>query len=395
MLAAPTNFEAYITEFGISYSKIQGDSKEILESEQGRKWLSSGNAKQFMKMVDTISHDMRHELNHDIAKACENADAIISHSLTLNRALIMSERYGIPLMVGYLFPVFPSTREFAQLYVTPKNIPFLNKLTHRLFSRIYEKGKYPDYSEWRSELGLPIDKGGILKKLIALKIPILHAYSPSLVPKPKDWSAQNINTGDWRISDSRKKLDVPTRTNAELEKWLDEGEAPIYFGFGSLPVLDPEGMIKMALEIAQELKCRAIIGAGWSGMDAIKKELPEYAYLVHLVDHEWLFPRCRSIVHHGGAGTTHTSLRAGVPIVICSTFADQPFWGEKVTKMGVGRYIPFKELTKNKLKELLKRIDDDKVKNRAATLGSKMRQEDGVDTAVQAIDQYLTTASHQ
>jgi UDP:flavonoid glycosyltransferase YjiC (YdhE family) len=63
--------------------------------------------------------------------------------------------------------------------------------------------------------------------------------------------------------------------------------------------------------------------------------------------------------------------------------------------MGVGRYIPFKELTKDKLKELLKRIDDDKVKNRAATLGSKMRQEDGVDTAVQAIDQYLTTASHQ
>jgi sterol 3beta-glucosyltransferase len=43
-----------------------------------------------------------------------------------------------------------------------------------------------------------------------------------------------------------------------------------------------------------------------------------------------------AIVHHGGVGTTHTGLRAGIPTVVVPFFTDQPFWARRVAALGVG-----------------------------------------------------------
>jgi UDP:flavonoid glycosyltransferase YjiC (YdhE family) len=37
----------------------------------------------------------------------------------------------------------------------------------------------------------------------------------------------------------------------------------------------------------------------------------------------------RATVHHGGAGTTAASLRAGIPSIVCPFFGDQPFWARR------------------------------------------------------------------
>ncbi len=96
-------------------------------------------------------------------------------------------------------------------------------------------------------------------------------------------------------------------------------------------------------------------------------------------DHAALFARCEAAVHHGGAGTTHGSLRAGLPTLICSVFADQPFWGHRVAKLDVGTTFPFQKLEESRLLAGLKHLRRDDVRERAQKLGAALRQERGLE----------------
>jgi sterol 3beta-glucosyltransferase len=102
-----------------------------------------------------------------------------------------------------------------------------------------------------------------------------------------------------------------------------------------------------------------------------------------------------AVVHHGGAGTTAAGLRAGKPTVVCPYFHDQPFWGKVVHDLGAGpRPIPQRELTADRLAEAIQAATaDEGVRQRAAALGEKIRAEDGVARAVEAIGVYLAKAA--
>jgi UDP:flavonoid glycosyltransferase YjiC (YdhE family) len=120
--------------------------------------------------------------------------------------------------------------------------------------------------------------------------------------------------------------------------------------------------------------------------------LPPNIFLLDAAPHGWLFPRMRAVVHHGGAGTTAESLRAGVPTVIVPHIADQPFWGSRVTALGVGpQPIPRKKLTVENLASAILRAGSDSVmRERAARLGAKIRAEDGISRAMAVIEEFLT-----
>jgi sterol 3beta-glucosyltransferase len=62
---------------------------------------------------------------------------------------------------------------------------------------------------------------------------------------------------------------------------------------------------------------------------------PPECYIVEKIPHDWLFPRIDAALHHGGAGTTGASLRAGIPTIIKPWFGDQFFWGARIQKLGV------------------------------------------------------------
>jgi UDP:flavonoid glycosyltransferase YjiC (YdhE family) len=105
------------------------------------------------------------------------------------------------------------------------------------------------------------------------------------------------------------------------------------------------------------------------------------------VPHEWLLPRCRMVIHHGGAGTTSAGLRAGIPNVVVPFTADQPFWGRRVHALGAGpRPIPVKSLSVEKLSEAIAEADGDLIRDRAQALGQEIRGEDGVRRAVELLE---------
>ncbi len=161
----------------------------------------------------------------------------------------------------------------------------------------------------------------------------LQAFSRALVPTPADWPAQAWACGYWL-----SEPDAGYRPPPELAAFLEAGSAPVYLGFGSMPSRHPEKLTATVLEALRSSGRRAILATGWGGLSPmdLPEDLAGRVFLLEKAPHSWLFPRCAAIVHHGGAGTTHEAIRWGKPSFVCPVFADQPFWGKQVHRIGAG-----------------------------------------------------------
>ncbi|KAI8539467.1 hypothetical protein RHMOL_Rhmol09G0185400 [Rhododendron molle] len=169
-----------------------------------------------------------------------------------------------------------------------------------------------------------------------------------------------------------------------LVKWLKRGRAPIYIGFGSLPVQEPAKMTQIIVEALELTGQRGIINKGWGGLGNLA-EPKDFVYLLDNCPHDWLFLRCAAVVHHGGAGTTAAGLKAACPTTVVPFFGDQPFWGERVHARGLGPApIPIEEFSREKLIKAIHFMQDPTVKQRAVEMAEAMEHEDGVTGAVKA-----------
>ncbi len=141
-----------------------------------------------------------------------------------------------------------------------------------------------------------------------------------------------------------------------------------------------------AIELAGQ---RAILLGGWRDLGA--GDLPDHIFRIGFAPHDWLFPRMRAVVHHGGAGTTAAGFQAGAPNVIIPFFADQAFWACRIETLHVGvKGPPRKRLTAEKLAEAINlAIVDENIRANAAELGVRIRSENGVDIAVAHIERML------
>jgi UDP:flavonoid glycosyltransferase YjiC (YdhE family) len=152
---------------------------------------------------------------------------------------------------------------------------------------------------------------------------------------------------------------------------------------------DPAGLARIVARAVALSGCRAIVLRGWGGFH--ESEFPREILSVDWVPFDWLFPRVSAVIHHGGAGTTAASLRAGLPTIVVPFFLDQFFWGRRVYALGVGpQPIRRKHL---EARALARAIDaatgDSAMRERAAALGARIRAEDGVATAVATFQRHI------
>ncbi|BDA70078.1 hypothetical protein CAL7716_042440 [Calothrix sp. PCC 7716] len=205
------------------------------------------------------------------------------------------------------------------------------------------------------------------------------------MPVPSDWDETSIVTGYWFLNS-----DANWEPPSDLSAFIGQGSAPIYIGFGSMASQDSRRTTCLVLEAVRQSGQRAILATGRGGLSY--EEIPNNVYMLKSAPHDWLFPRCAAVVHHGGAGTTGAGLKAGKPTTICPFFGDQPFWGRRVFELGVGSYpIPQKQLTAEKLGQTIREvIADSEMRQRAEVLGEKIRAENGVTQAVGLIKEKLS-----
>jgi len=134
-----------------------------------------------------------------------------------------------------------------------------------------------------------------------------------------------VQTGAWVLPDSRPR-------SAELERFLNAGEPPVYFGFGSIRA--PEEVAETMVQAARVLGRRAIVSRGWAGL-SVPEDAPD-CLVIGEVNHQALFQRVAAVVHHGGAGTTTAAACAGAPQVVIPQHYDQHYWARRVHQLGIG-----------------------------------------------------------
>ena len=176
--------------------------------------------------------------------------------------------------------------------------------------------------------------------------PVLNqTRSPALIPKPKDWSHHVSISGFYFLDLAQNYTPEPA-----LAQFLAAGEPPVYIGFGSIVVDDPNAMTTMIFEAVKKTGRRALVSKGWGGLGADELGIPDGVFMLGNCPHDWLFKHVSAVVHHGGAGTTAAGIAAGRPTVVVPFFGDQQFWGAMVARAGAGPDpIPYKNLTAEKL----------------------------------------------
>ena len=151
-----------------------------------------------------------------------------------------------------------------------------------------------------------------------------------MVPPPKDWPDWIHVCGYWFLDSP----DIGWTPPEPLLSFMNSGSRPVYIGFGSIIVPDPDELTRTIIEAIKKAGIRAVISKGWSGrrpeVEQIKIEFPDSIFTLDSVPHDWLFPQMAAVVHHGGAGTTAAGFRAGLPTCIYPFFGDQFFWAARV-----------------------------------------------------------------
>ncbi|KAG0265992.1 Sterol 3-beta-glucosyltransferase [Mortierella polycephala] len=383
-IATHGEYKEWIEGHGIEFGLVGGDPGELIELcvENGMFTVSfiRESLKRFRGWLD--------ELMETAWIACQDSDVLIE-SPSAMAGIHIAERLDIPYFRAFPFP-WTRTRAFPHPFAVPeRNLGRgYNYMTYVMIEQVFWKGISGQVNKWRKDtLGLGPSS---LEKMATHTIPTLYSWSPSVVPGPIDWSDCIHVTGYWFLDNPDLSWTPPD----DLVKFLeaDPDKKPVYIGFGSMVVPDPDEMTRTIVDAVVKSGVRAIISKGWSdrlaGQDggATKKAeeavIPPSIYMLKSVPHDWLFPRLAGCVHHGGAGTAAAGLRAGIPTVIKPFFGDQYFWAQRVEKAGVGVWCH--DLTVKKLTSALVTITTDEMMIRkACDMGAKIRAEDGVGTAVQ------------
>lgn len=388
-VAVSEEFREFTESAGLRMAPLPHNVVQWLSTSEGQKLLHAGGVSFMRSWQREFS---RHAAAFDDAfeSIAQGAEALVSNQITLERTQAMGDKLQIPVAIVYPFPLAPSA-EYASLPLTGARIPSrtLRRASHTVTHRVWFHGSAVTTRNFRRKLGLPVDIANEFERQQHEGALGLHTVSPSLFPRPTDWPASLKITGAWQmpiaLRDSQGEL-FP----AELSAWLDAGDPPVYLGFGSMPVLQPEPLLHAAIAATAQLGLRALLNADWALGTA---GLPDNIRLVGAVDHDRLFPRCAAVVHHGGAGSTAASIRAGCPTMVCSVFGDQPWWGNQLERLGVGCHVPFRTLGRDNLLAGLQKLADPALRTRAAALGANIRAEgDGLPAAAQLFDDWLVTA---
>lgn len=384
-VGAPTNLRKLVEGAGFAFAPLHGDSQAIMESERGRRWLATGDVRAFFREMSKITAEINARIYSDMREAARDADLIVGGTLLEDPSAALAEHQRVPFVNLQTFPVEP-TRAFPNPLVTQAALPFggLNLLTHKLFQRMMRGMITPTLEPFREELGLGPAAGTVFGRSRETGHTVIQALSEHVVQPASDLPATVRRVGFIRLP-ATVRARLGEKTSPELDAWIAEGEAPIYIGYGSMPVEHPERHVDMALAAADALGRRVIIAAGWTRTEGLRREGDARVRYVDHVDHSTVFPKCAAVVHHGGAGTTAASLEAGAPTVVCSVFADQPYWGGRVARLGVGAHVPFAKLTAERLTSALKTALTGDARAKAAALGAKLRAEDGLASSVSAI----------
>jgi UDP:flavonoid glycosyltransferase YjiC (YdhE family) len=303
------------------------------------------------------------EMSTTLASLADGADVLITGMSYQELAADVAEYCDISLATLLWFPI----------RVNGHLVPNLPAPLIRLAMTVYEwlvwRGVKRVEDAQRRELGLTKATGPAPRRIAERGSLEIQAYDevcfPGLAAEWAKWDGQRPFVGTLT-------MELPTDADADVASWIGAGKPPIFFGFGSIPVESPADTIAMIATACAQLGERALVSAGWSDFSNVP--LFEHVKVVGAVNYAAIFPLCRAVVHHGGAGTTAAGLRAGVPTLILWMADVQVIWGAAVKRLEVGTARRFSTTNEKSLVADLRRILAPQYAARAREIGARMNQ---------------------
>ncbi|OAP58917.1 hypothetical protein AYL99_06214 [Fonsecaea erecta] len=382
-IATHAEFGPWIQKHGIDFRPVDGDPAELMRIcvENGMftySFLREASAK-FRTWID--------ELLTSAWAACQESDLLIE-SPSAMAGIHIAEALGIPYFRAFTMP-WTRTRAYPHAFAVPEHKigGAYNYYSYVMFDNVFWKAIAGQVNRWRKkELNL---RSTNLDKMQPNKVPFLYNFSPHVVAPPLDYSDWVRVTGYWFLDEASDWTPAAELTDF-IKKARDDNKKLVYIGFGSIVVSDPAALTKTVVDSVLKADVRCILSKGWSDRlgdpQAVKAEvpLPPEIFQIKSAPHDWLFRQIDAACHHGGAGTTGASLRAGLPTVVKPFFGDQFFFGSRVEDLGVG--ICLKKVNVSLFSRALwEATHSERMIVKARLLGEQIRQENGVQTAIQAI----------
>jgi sterol 3beta-glucosyltransferase len=369
-IATHREFQPWIESHGIDFRPVEGDPAELMRIciENGMFTYS------FLREASTKFRGWIDELLQSAWEACQDSDMLIE-SPSAMAGIHIAESLRIPYYRAFTMP-WTRTRAYPHAFAVPEHKigGAYNYYSYVMFDNVFWKAIASQVNRWRKkELGL---RSTSLDKMQPNKVPFLYNFSPSVVPPPLDYSDWVQVTGYWFL-DEATEWTPPADLVAFIEKARADGKKLVYIGFGSIVVSDPAGLTKTVVESVLKADVRCVLAKGWSDRlgdpSALKAEvpLPPEIHQIKAAPHDWLFKQMDAALHHGGAGTTGASLRAGIPTICKPFFGDQFFFGSRVEDLGVG--ICLKKVNVSLLSRALwEAVNSERMIVKARALGEKI-----------------------
>jgi sterol 3beta-glucosyltransferase len=322
-----------------------------------------------------------HQNSPEIPSQLKTTDVLINQLPLGLAGYDLAEKYQRRMLLAAVMPLYP-TSAFPLMGMPALPVPGYNKFTCSLAQQALWQVMRPLINRWRrKDLELPsLPFTGYMGQLGTPRIPILNGFSSHVVPRPPDWAASIHMTGYWFIEED------DWQPPDELRAFLDAGPAPVFIGFGSMPVSNPRRVTQVIINALRKTGQRAILHGGWSEIG--KTNLPDTIFKIEYAPYGWLFPRMSMIIHHGGSGTTGFALRSGVPSMVVPFLFDQFFWGQRTTALGAGpKPLSFRRLSTERLADaIIETVNNPGMQHAAAQIAALLKAENGILNAIKIIE---------
>jgi len=401
-MLAPRDFADLVISAGLGFLPFEIDLHATAASPEGRSWLGGhrtliGEGLALQRMLDRFAGP----LVEGLWEHTGDADLLVSGVLTADACASLAQASGQAHAMAVLAPLLPSRHgPSSASAVLPRRSSHVNLLVSQvMLASAYRLITVPG-TQIRRRLGHRRTGPRWFAQQLRATPTVLGASRYVVPPAPDQ--PQITTTGYWPpwggAGDVEHRLgpetDVAQRIETDVARAHARGRPVVYLGFGSMTTRDAAGTARLLVQASHQAGVHPIVHSGWSG---IALHLPELGVrydvdmtIVDQVPHDWLFARCDAVVQHGGAGTTGSAVRAGVPQVIVPHMGDQPYWAARLHHLGVaGPGMRRAGLTPQRLSEAV--IDAtsgapaERRRLAARRLATLVDTEDGVATAVAAL----------
>jgi UDP:flavonoid glycosyltransferase YjiC (YdhE family) len=325
-LATHPNFKDFVRENGLEFFSIGGDPSQLMAFMVKNPGLMPGFRSLMSGDVGKRRRDVAEYIQGCWRSCYKAGDGLADDSISAATSFVAdciianppsfahihcAEKLGIPLHIMFTMPYSPTqafAHPLANIQSSNADPQLTNYISYAMIELLAWQGLGDIINRFRAKcLGLDavstLWAPGMLQRL---KVPHTYCWSPALIPKPKDWGPHINISGFYFLN-----LASNYSPNPGLQAFLDSGPPPVYIGFGSIVLDDPNAMTELIFEAVKKTGQRVLLSKGWGGMGADELHIPDSVFMLGNVPHDWLFKQVSCVVHHGGAGTTAAGITAG------------------------------------------------------------------------------------